>query len=370
VTQLNVTSCINFKERKMIVLVDTNKVPNPTSEFETIGEVSDGYHTFDELYNIRMLYNAAFFNELAKDSRYNVHKSKRHSDGEECFGGGWFIVKATLPAGQISNHYELKDWDLFHCEERECADTWDGHSPETAAKRLEAFVRDMQQIDEDRIAESLSLKINSHEYVDEASNINHNGHEYVDLCLPSGTLWAKCNVGATKETDYGGHYQWGGTDDFTDTEKNCAWETYSHGTNYDALTKYNLKSEFGTVDNKAELELSDDVAHQVMGGDWHMPSVLHINELLSNTTSEWTTVDGVKGRRFTSKFNGRSIFIPAAGWRDGRALNGVGNNCFLWSRSLSQTDPNCAYDLYFDSVYCSIDNDSRYFGMSVRGIIG
>ena len=78
---------------------------------------SDGYHTFKELYEFRLLYNAGMFNELAKDKQYNVHKSKKHSDGEECFGGGWFVVQATLPTGQISNHYELKDWDLFKCEE-------------------------------------------------------------------------------------------------------------------------------------------------------------------------------------------------------------------------------------------------------------
>ena len=55
-----------------------------------MGEVSDGYHTFNELYEYRLLYNAAFFNELAKQNLYDVHKSKKHSDGEDCFGGGWF----------------------------------------------------------------------------------------------------------------------------------------------------------------------------------------------------------------------------------------------------------------------------------------
>ena len=75
---------------------------------QDMGEVSDGYHTFNELYYYRMLYNAAFFNSLPKEW---VHKSKRHHTGEECFGGGWFIVIANLPTGQISNHYELKDWD-------------------------------------------------------------------------------------------------------------------------------------------------------------------------------------------------------------------------------------------------------------------
>ena len=103
-----------------------------------MGEVSDTYHTFNELYYYRMLYNAAFFNLLPKDL---VHKSKRHHNGEECFGGGWFIVMANLPTGQISNHYELKDWDLFQIPEKEFADEWDGHTPQEAAERLNKYLQ-------------------------------------------------------------------------------------------------------------------------------------------------------------------------------------------------------------------------------------
>ncbi len=106
-------------------------------EPEDKGEISDGYHTFNELYSYRMLYNAAFFNLLPKQL---VHKSKRHHDGEECFGGGWFIVMANLPTGQISNHYELKDWDLFQIPEKEIADEWDGHTPQEAAERLHKYL--------------------------------------------------------------------------------------------------------------------------------------------------------------------------------------------------------------------------------------
>lgn len=106
-----------------------------------MGEVSDGYHTFNELYYYRMLYNAAFFNLLPKSW---VHKSKRHHTGEECFGGGWFIVMANLPTGQISNHYELKDWDLFQVPEKEFADEWDGHTPQEAAERLHKYLQQEQ----------------------------------------------------------------------------------------------------------------------------------------------------------------------------------------------------------------------------------
>ena len=105
------------------------------------GEISDGYHTFNELYYYRMLYNAAFFNSLPKDW---VHKSKKHHDGEECFGGGWFIVMANLPTGQISNHYELENWDLFQIPEKEIADEWDGHTSGEAAERLHKYLLEKQ----------------------------------------------------------------------------------------------------------------------------------------------------------------------------------------------------------------------------------
>ncbi len=114
--------------------------------------ISDGYHTFDELYEFRMLYNAAFFNQLARADaieneyntevpRYEVHKSWRHNDGEECFGGGWFIVVAQLPTGQITNHYKAEHWDLFKVPERDRAVKWDGHTPQDVIKRLSEYLQ-------------------------------------------------------------------------------------------------------------------------------------------------------------------------------------------------------------------------------------
>lgn len=118
-----------------------NLIESLQQEQIDMGEVSDGYHTFNELYYYRMLYNAAFFNLLPKAW---VHKSKRHNTGEECFGGGWFIVMANLPTGQVSNHYELKDWDLFKVPEKEIADEWDGHTPQEAAKRIYEYLKQEQ----------------------------------------------------------------------------------------------------------------------------------------------------------------------------------------------------------------------------------
>lgn len=105
-----------------------------------MGEVSDGYHTFNELYEFRKLYNAALFNEWAASYKYGAHKSWHHSDGEACFGGGWFIVMAQLPSGQISNHYEAKDWDLFHVPEWDKAERWDGHTPGDVTVRLQKLI--------------------------------------------------------------------------------------------------------------------------------------------------------------------------------------------------------------------------------------
>lgn len=115
--------------------------PEPEAEPGDMGEVSDGYHTFNELYRYRMLYNAAFFNLLARSGQVEVCKSRRHSDGEKCFGSDdWFIVMAMLPTGQVSNHYESKYWDLFDVPERETSFEYDGHTPNEAADRLEQYL--------------------------------------------------------------------------------------------------------------------------------------------------------------------------------------------------------------------------------------
>lgn len=104
-------------------------------------DTSDGYHTFKELYRYRMLYNALAFRALVSEPSAHPHKSRLHSDGTEPFGGGWFIVVAYLHGKQISNHYELADWDLFDIEERPMADEYDGHTPEDVSERIEAYLR-------------------------------------------------------------------------------------------------------------------------------------------------------------------------------------------------------------------------------------
>ena len=105
-------------------------------------EISDTIHTFGELYRYRMIYNALFVNMVALSGKYEVYKTKRHNDGQECFGGGWFLVSVRLPTGPLDNHYEMKDWNLFHCPEVEKEPyPYDGHTPADAADNAEKFLR-------------------------------------------------------------------------------------------------------------------------------------------------------------------------------------------------------------------------------------
>lgn len=105
-------------------------------------EVSDGYHTFNELYEFRKMYNAALFNAWAELDRYDVHKSRLHNDGLHPFGkDNWFIVVAILPAGQISNHYKIEDWDLFDIPAVQKAKyPFDGHTSQDVIERLKALI--------------------------------------------------------------------------------------------------------------------------------------------------------------------------------------------------------------------------------------
>ena len=109
-----------------------SKIP---SEYRS--EISDGYHTFNELYEVRMALTAAFFNNMPAKYKSMPHKSKRHCDGELCFGGDWFIVSAMLPDGQISFHYPMKYWDYFKINETEKAlFIFDGHTTKDVISRL------------------------------------------------------------------------------------------------------------------------------------------------------------------------------------------------------------------------------------------
>ena len=209
---------------------------------------------------------------------------------------------------------------------------------------------------------------------------NTNGFSYVDLGLPSGTLWATCNVGASKPSDFGLYFQWGDIQGYTseevglsDWQKKFAsdWSDYKWFRN-DAFTNY--RNAFIKYKNSGLvldiLDLEDDAANVHMGGSWHIPTPSQIQELIDNTTTSWTTQDGVNGRLFTSKTdNSKSIFIPAAGlaW-DGSVANS-GDYGNVWSSMLSSGNVDYGQYLSFYSGDASLSVNDRYSGFSIRGVI-
>lgn len=197
--------------------------------------------------------------------------------------------------------------------------------------------------------------------------------EYVDLGLPSGLKWAKCNVGAEKETDYGYYFQWGDIVDKSNAE--CSWENYKYCDGVDDIfTKYHTSTSYSeNPDNKTTLDLENDAARANMGGDWRMPTQADFRELIANTNREWIinyNGSGVSGRKFTSKINGNSIFIPASGFRSDSSFYDQGSSGLVWSSSLYAASPNLALILYFNSVCINASYIlSRYYGLAVRGVM-
>ena len=196
-------------------------------------------------------------------------------------------------------------------------------------------------------------------------NPNTGNHEYVDLGL--SVKWATCNVGATKPEDCGDYFAWGETQ----PKYYYDWSTYKYcNGSSSTLTKYNTFSSRGTVDNKTTLELSDDAARANWGGSWRMPTKAEQDELRNNCTWTWTTQNGVKGYKVTSKSNGKSIFLPAAGSHYDSSLTNAGSDGFYWSSSLYTDGPGgLAYNLYFKSSSVEGGGYSyRSYGRSVRPV--
>ena len=200
---------------------------------------------------------------------------------------------------------------------------------------------------------------------------DEDNHEYVDLGLPSGTLWATCNVGASKPEEYGDYFAWGETKPKSD----YLCSTYKWGSGYNQLTKYCTSSSYGLngfKDNKTTLDLADDAANANWGGQWRMPTSADFEELLNNTSKQWVTNyngTGVNGRLFTAN-NGKSIFLPAAGYRLDASLSGAGSYGYYWSRTLSADYPSNAYGLDVGSDGVGVDYD--YYrcggGLTVRPV--
>ena len=192
-------------------------------------------------------------------------------------------------------------------------------------------------------------------------------HAYVDLGLPSGLLWATCNVGADTPEDYGDYFAWGETT----TKSTYNWSTYQYcNGSYNTLAKYCNKSNYGYngfTDKLTTLLPEDDAATANWGTDWRMPTKEEWQELFNNTTVTWTTQNGVNGRLFTAS-NGNSLFLPAAGCRDDSSLYNAGSYGVYWSSSLNTGSPSSAWSFDFNSDDCGMSNYYRYCGQSVRPV--
>jgi hypothetical protein len=194
----------------------------------------------------------------------------------------------------------------------------------------------------------------------------HNGHEYVDLGL--SVKWATCNVGANKPEEAGDYFAWGETL----PKYSYDWNMYKYCYgDADDLTKYCTRKRFGYnrfVDDKITLLLSDDAARYNWGGSWRMPTKAEQDELRNNCTWTWTTQNGVNGYKVTSKSNGNSIFLPAAGYRYDSSLIFAGSYGNYLSSSLYTDNPSDACGLGFGSGHVYRYNGSRYCGRSVRPV--
>ena len=199
-------------------------------------------------------------------------------------------------------------------------------------------------------------------------NFNNNLFRYVDLDLPSGTLWATCNVGAKKPSDCGKYFQWGETIGYKENQvgkdKRFDWDDYMWNSSKDGdtFTKYTTTG--------ATLEIRDDAAHANMGGDWHMPTPTQINELINNTIKSFTTLNAVKGMKFASKKDSsKYIFIPAAGFAWDGSVQDSGDIGYIWSSVLYTGNVGNGQYLYFSSGDAILSYSSRYNGLSVRGVL-
>ncbi len=193
-------------------------------------------------------------------------------------------------------------------------------------------------------------------------------HEYVDLGLPSGTLWATCNIGASTPEEYGDYFAWGEI-----TPKNIYdWSTYKWCKGSEnSITKYCTNSEYGYNgfrDGKKKLDLEDDAAYMYWGSHWRIPTEDQLDELIDECTWTWTTQNGVNGRMVTGP-NGNSIFLPAAGGYFAESYNEVGSWTIYWSSTLHYSKSNKVIVLGTNSenVYESVTS-TRCLGFPVRAV--
>ena len=192
--------------------------------------------------------------------------------------------------------------------------------------------------------------------------------EWIDLGLPSGLLWYSCNLGSNAPEEYGNYYAWGETV----PKEAYDWSTYRYCTvdsegYLQTLTKYNIASNYGTIDNLTTLQAMDDAATAALGNGVRTPTKAEWEELVNNTTVEWTTLNGINGRKFTGS-NGNTLFLPAAGHRTGLEFIGAGSVGNYWSSSLFTDFSGGAWSFDFNSDGQRMNYYYRNVGFPVRAV--
>ena len=211
---------------------------------------------------------------------------------------------------------------------------------------------------------------------------NINGHDYVDLGLPSGTLWATCNVGADTPEGYGDYFAWGETE----PKEIYDWSTYKYcNGDYDQLTKYSMLFHAygdvyanygynGFLDSLRVIQPSDDAATVNWGEGWRTPTDGESGELLHQCSHTWVTRDGVNGLLIAGT-NGNSIFLPAGGlqgvWSENEDFHEsfqVGHSGQYWTNSIDWDYSYFGSEFYFPYGSDGMSRNMRCYGLLVRPV--
>lgn len=191
-----------------------------------------------------------------------------------------------------------------------------------------------------------------------------NGYDYADLGLPSGTLWATCNVSASRPDEDGCYFSWADVIQHSDSSWDYRWENtpYCPNMSIDTWSKYNGS------DGRSVLDTEDDAAAVAWGDPWRMPTLDEVRELIDKCRWKWKKVNGMNGYIVVGP-NGHSIFLPASGCRFSTNIDNDSTAGYYWSGSLNTDNPYGAYDIYFNQYEIEWGSYfARYYGQSVRPV--
>lgn len=217
-------------------------------------------------------------------------------------------------------------------------------------------------------------------YINIPTSSKHDGwdmydhHDYIDLGLPSGTLWATCNVGATNPEDFGNYYAWGEIE----TKSSYWYDNYKWGSSQrEKYTKYVCSVENGFnyfTDNKSKLEPDDDVAYVLWKRGWHMPNHEQFEEMINNCSWNFTVVNNIYAFVGISKLNGNKIIFPATSsftYKQFVFPGDYSDHAYYWTCDLydNQYQNNAySYDFANSDENFTFNSGNREYGCSVRPV--